>query len=138
LFLGELEDYNLFFSDYKNYFRYTPKAGKDVFIGKKSTLHKQECYEREDNGFVVVDCNKDEIVETPLNDTDLMELLDSISTDLSNLKNLNGSEIGISTSESVLKTEKHKVKEIAIAKQNKPQKQQFKNFLLDYIVKETK
>ena len=132
VFLGNEKDYNNFFADFNHYFKYNTKIDKSIFIASKEAESKKECYERNDNDFIVIDCNKQNIDEISLNDIDLFELLDDISNDLTNLKNLNGSELGIETSNAVLKTKEYKTERIN--EKHKP----FQNFLLDFINKETR
>ncbi len=132
VFLGNEKDYNIFFADFNHYFKYNTKIDKSIFVASKEAVPKKECYERNDNDFSVIDCSKQNIDEIPLDDIDLFELLDDISNDLTNLKNLNGSELGIETSNAILKT-----KEAKIEKTNNKQKP-FKNFLLGFINKDAR
>lgn len=125
LFLGEENDYKQYFSDYNNYIKYMPKTGKEIYIGKKSPNPQKICYEKEEEDFVLVDCDKNSINEISLDDINLDKLLDDISNDLASLKNLNGSALGIDTSNALLSPTQNPIEE------EKPKAQpKFKNFLL--------
>lgn len=128
VFLGDDKYYNIFFADFNKYAKYNFSFDKSIYIGKKDTVSKKECYEKNEEDFILIDCDQQPINEITVDDIDVFKLLDEISNDLINLKNLNGSEIGIEASApSVIKT--------STKSHNQPQ---FKNFLLGFINKETK
>lgn len=129
VFLGDDKYYNIFFADFNNYAKYNFSSDKSIYLGKKDTVLKKECFEKNEEDFVLIDCNQQNIDEMVIDDIDVFKLLDEISNDLMNLKNLNGSEVGIEASiPSIIKT-------TAVKNNDKPQ---FKNFLLGFINKEIK
>jgi len=124
VFLGDDKYYNIFFADFNNYAKYNFSSDKNIYIGKKGVSSKKECFEKNEDDFVLIDCDQQNIDAIAIDDIDVFKLLDEISNDLMNLKGLNGSEIGIEASApSIIKTTTTKNKD----------KPQFKNFLLGFV-----
>lgn len=133
-FMGNNEEFNIFFHEFNMRYVYKPEKGKSFVIGYKGDTNEILCYKRDGSDFIEVDCEQTYQAQQ----IDLKETLDGIHNVLSDLKALDGGELFVLDDKTGICTESKTKSVEAISEQNKPQKPRFKNFLLAYIVKETK
>ena len=134
VFFGKQADYELFFSDFNECHIYMGKEkDKSLTIGRKNDTNLAICYEPDVSGFIEAECTKASALS--FDDESLEELLISINQNLKEFEQLNGEGIFLTDTNEV----QNQPEDTNIAQGNDTiTKPRFKNFLLDYIVKETK
>lgn len=124
-FMGNDKEFNVFFHEFNCRHIYNSEKEKSFIIGTKNDISETSCYNMDHKDFIKVDCkNKYQTQEL-----DLEETLSQIHEDLLDLKALDGGELFVIENKA----------SIGLKNDFKtPVKPRFKNFLLNYIVKETK
>jgi len=128
-FMGDDKEFDSFFHEFNVRYVYNTEKGKSFVIGLKGTTNEKTCYKNDANNFIEIDCDQ----KYQFQQIDLDEALNEIHKVLSDLKSLDGGEL-------FLLKDKDGIQTSSETKEVKPNdtKPAFKNFLLDYIVKETK
>lgn len=134
VFFGKQADYELFFSDFNECYIYMgTEKDKSLTIGRKNDTDVAICYERDVSSFIEAECTKSSVLS--FNDESLEELLIGIDQHLKEFEQLNSEGIFSTDTNEVQNQSEH----INIVQGSDTlTKPRFKNFLIDYITKETK